>query len=153
MERLTYEIIDGGIVVDKEEIKEFEIEDGITVYGGNAILRLAEYEYTDLTPGQIREIDKLYAEKCRELEELKKNHGFPCAVGDIVYRVSLNDVKEYKVFAINIGIRENASSCVILTKNNRDAVIGFETIDFGKTVFLTRKEAESKLAEMEGGHE
>lgn len=34
---------------------------------------LHEYEDTGLTPEQIGEIDKLYAEKCREVEELKKN--------------------------------------------------------------------------------
>ena len=32
---------------------------------------LASYEDLEVTPEQIREIDKLYAEKCRELEEWK----------------------------------------------------------------------------------
>ncbi|WMC91249.1 hypothetical protein [Kineothrix sp. MB12-C1] len=36
---------------------------------------LGVYENLEVTPERIREIDKLYAEKCRELEELKKNHG------------------------------------------------------------------------------
>lgn len=36
--------------------------------------RLAEYEEIGLTPEQIREIDKLYAEKCKEVAELKKVH-------------------------------------------------------------------------------
>ena len=56
MERLTYEIIDGGMVTDKENIKEFEIEDGFMVCGGNAIFRLSAYEDTGLTPEQIREL-------------------------------------------------------------------------------------------------
>ena len=56
MERLTYEIIDGGMVTDKENIKEFEIEDGVTVYAGNAVFRLSAYEDIDLTPEQIREL-------------------------------------------------------------------------------------------------
>lgn len=34
--------------------------------------RLAKYEDIGLTPEQIREIDKFYAEKCREVAELKK---------------------------------------------------------------------------------
>lgn len=55
MERLTYEIIDGGMVTDKENIKEFEIEDGFTVYAGNAVFRLADYEDTGLTPPEIME--------------------------------------------------------------------------------------------------
>lgn len=58
MERLTYEIIDGGMVTDKENIKEFEIEDGFMVCGGNAIFRLSAYEDTGLTPEQIRELKK-----------------------------------------------------------------------------------------------
>lgn len=33
---------------------------------------LAAYEDTGLTPGQIREIDRLYAEKCREVTELRQ---------------------------------------------------------------------------------
>lgn len=56
MERLTYEIIDGGMVTDKENIKEFEIEDGVTVYAGNAVFRLSAYEDTGLTPAEIREL-------------------------------------------------------------------------------------------------
>ena len=33
--------------------------------------RLKAYENTGLTPEQIKEIDKLYAEKCAELEKVK----------------------------------------------------------------------------------
>lgn len=34
--------------------------------------RLSSYEDTGLTPEQIKEVDRLYAEKCRELEILRK---------------------------------------------------------------------------------
>lgn len=66
MERLTYEIIDGGMVTDKENIKEFEIEDGFTVCGGNAIFRLSAYEDTGLTPEQIRELKERDTAKAPE---------------------------------------------------------------------------------------
>lgn len=56
MERLTYEIIDGGMVTDKENIKEFEIEDGFTVCAGNAVFRLSAYEDTGLTPPEIMKL-------------------------------------------------------------------------------------------------
>ena len=36
-----------------------------------AIKNLAEYEKMELEPQQIKEIDKLYAEKCKEVAELK----------------------------------------------------------------------------------
>ena len=42
------------------------------VHMWQAIDRLAAYEDLGVTPEQIREIDKLYAEKCREVAELKK---------------------------------------------------------------------------------
>lgn len=42
--------------------------------------KLAGYEDTDLTPDQIREIDRLYSEKCRELEDERKKHEWiPCS--------------------------------------------------------------------------
>lgn len=73
MERLTYEIIDGGMVTDKENIKEFEIEDGFTVYAGNAVFRLAEYEDTGLTTDQIHELKERDTAKsvCHYHEEEK----------------------------------------------------------------------------------
>lgn len=37
-----------------------------------AFNQLAKYEATNLTPEQILEIDKLYAEKCKEVAELEK---------------------------------------------------------------------------------
>lgn len=66
MERLTYGIIDGGMVTDKENVKEFEIEDGFTVYAGNAILRLADYEDTGLTPPEIMELKERDTAKAPE---------------------------------------------------------------------------------------
>ena len=42
-----------------------------------AIDRLAAYEDLGVTPEQIKEIDRLYAEKCREVEELKRYKWIP----------------------------------------------------------------------------
>lgn len=36
--------------------------------------RLTQYEEIGLTPEQIRQVDELYAEKCRELAEERKKH-------------------------------------------------------------------------------
>ena len=38
--------------------------------------RLAAYEDTGLTPGQIIQIDKLYREKCEELARMKEVYGY-----------------------------------------------------------------------------
>ena len=49
-------------------------------YLGEECEKLASYEDTGLTPEQIIEIDKLYAEKCRELaDERKKHEWIPCS--------------------------------------------------------------------------
>ena len=68
MERLTYEIMDGGMVTDKENVKEFEIEDWVTVYAGNAVFRLAEYENTGLTPPEIMELKERDMAKSQDYE-------------------------------------------------------------------------------------
>lgn len=75
MERLTYEIIDGGMVTDKENIKEFEIEDGFTVYAGNAVFRLAEYEDTGLTPPEIMDLKERDTAKAPN-KKLRHRGGF-----------------------------------------------------------------------------
>lgn len=39
-----------------------------------AVRKLAEYEDTGIAPEQVKEIDRLYAEKCRELAEQEQNN-------------------------------------------------------------------------------
>lgn len=68
MERLTMpdKPIEGGTkrtVVDAREVRKH----AMTIYW-----QLKKYEDTGLTPEQIREMDRLYAEKCRELVECQK---------------------------------------------------------------------------------
>lgn len=70
MERLTIpdEPIDGGIkraLIDGREVRKY----ATTLYW-----RLKEYEDTGLTPEKIREMDRLYAEMCKELAEERKKH-------------------------------------------------------------------------------
>ena len=49
-------------------------------YLGEVCEKLASYEDTGLTPEQIREIDRLYSEKCRDLaDERKKHEWIPCS--------------------------------------------------------------------------
>lgn len=73
----------------------------------------------------------------------------PCKIGDTLYGTILNELKEYVVFAINIGMREHENSCVVLVKNHRNSITSYELNDFGKTIFLTRSEAEQALKGME----
>lgn len=47
------------------------------VHMWQAIDRLAAYEDLGVTPEQIKEIDRLYTEKCREVAELKRYKWIP----------------------------------------------------------------------------
>ena len=73
----------------------------------------------------------------------------PCKVGDTVYVVSqtkdrriLPFVNEYEVTSIKVGKRK----CTIYHETDGYIKI-FKQDGFGKTVFLTREEAEAALAE------
>lgn len=70
----------------------------------------------------------------------------PCKVGDTVYTLHKNIVKEEKVYDVQYrGINYQQGQRWFM---NIGATVYFE-MDFGKTVFLTQAEAEQKLKEME----
>ncbi len=126
--------------VDNEEFDEYMfdlLQDGYETLEG----MIAMYYNTLWGFAEVREVLKEY----EDLEEQGKSIKLPCEVGDTVYGIILNELKEYKVFAINIGIRKHGNSCIVLANNHRNAVVDFELIDFGKTVFLTREKAENAL--------
>lgn len=77
--------------------------------------KLANYEETGLTPEQIREIDRLYTEKCREVAELRQRDT-PIKVKPLEiyhpvgYRVGQcskceNIVRDYMEFCFDCGCR------------------------------------------------
>lgn len=140
--------------------------------------RLKEYEDIGLTPEQLREIDKLYAEKCKELAEsekrsfsglemvkiwaklkkLKEYHDLeeqgkllklPCAVGDTVYRINKGKKEPIiPMLVIGIAIR-NENELVIQTKDIADDNHNlYSKNSIGKTVFLTKEAAEAAVKEM-----
>lgn len=115
MERLTFEVHDGGMFVKETDVKTYEVEDEV-MHTGNAIRKLAEYE---------------------DLEEQGRLLKFPCVVGDTVFHIWYANGIPYKVQEQKIRTYGQAALLV-------------ESGKLGKTVFLTRQEAEDKLAEMEG---
>lgn len=80
----------------------------------------------------------------KEAEEQGKLLKLPCAVGDKVFIIVGKDISKQTVK--KIIIREDS---VIIEANKRI----FNKICFGKTVFLTREEAEAALKELEGRNE
>ena len=68
----------------------------------------------------------------------------PCKVGDIVYAVSNNKVYKTRVFSM-VAETEDKKWVYILKCNIFDGISMFRKFLFGKTVFLTREEAEQAL--------
>lgn len=109
--------------------------------------RLADYEDIADTVGGF--------DRLRELAEADKDGRLvvpPCKVGDTVYDVtSRGTISEYEVMAIRTEMFEQFIACR-LRKGFVDRFCdGIPVGEIGKTVFLTREEAEKALEAMKNG--
>lgn len=108
-------------------------------------------------PG-CEEIDAVYR-KLKEYEDLEEQGRLiklPCKVGDTVYVVTpgCETVEECKVMTVNYSntaTSENVFYIEALPATGSRVLIGFYSNKIGKTVFLTKTEAEAKLKELRGG--
>lgn len=76
----------------------------------------------------------------------------PCKIGDTIYDISLAEIKESNVISISFIASKSTYHVSVCAENYRHAItLDIEIGDFGKTVFLTRKEAEAVLEEMKNG--
>ena len=124
MERLT------------ERIKRLQKDDLIVYTNG-------KYEDTipaEMTNDDIRAVLKKLA-AYEDLEEQGLLVRLPCKVGDSVFIIVGKDISKQGIRKIEI------SDDGIIFKTNRQKRI-FNVSEFGKTVFLTREEAEKKLEEL-----
>lgn len=136
MERLTY-FKDGYWRVNFSGVQ----------YQADFVDRLAAYEdIAELCGG----FDRL-----RELAEADKDGRvvvLPCKVGDTIYFARANPILQYKVTGYEMG---EASISQVRSKHvDKETGLTFNFTfrpgSIGKTVFLTREEAEKALQEMEG---
>ena len=75
----------------------------------------------------------------------------PCKVGDNLYEPRYSYVNEYKVIGIIYDIVTDKWKYELAYQNGVEwhtVICGFDFV--GKSVFLTKEEAESRLAEMKG---
>lgn len=133
---------------------------------------LKEYEDAGLAPEQIREMDRLYKEKCKELAKMKENHldglelaeiwsgleklrkyevlrqqgrmpVLPCKVGQNVYIIDRSAAKPVTGEVVSIRIGAVTSSLRIYIPATKQHVNrAFEQI--GKSVFPTQAADEKK---------
>lgn len=138
MERLTREMtFEEEYTFLKKEVKElFDKEDRKSEPPeSHCVVRRA-----------LRCIKKLVAElepykEYKDLEEQGLLLRLPCKAGDIVYYIEDNEINKFVVYSFDI-------------RPLQQFICDYEGIrlnfkNFGKTVFLTKAEAEQKLKEME----
>lgn len=138
--RLTKRYPNGAVMTDQEVLE-----------------KLATYEDTGLSPEEFREktesVLELYGKlkPYADAEEQGLLVRLPCKVGDTLYAPTRNIVSEFRIIRFEIGGYDKHYLWVNwylkkgMTGNFRIDVIPAEEI--GKTVFLTREEAESTLKE------
>ena len=125
--------------------------------------RLAAYEDTGLTPVEIKSMQEEHfsglemAKLHSALMELKKYQEadkdgrlvvLPCKVGDIVW-ANLDKMRHTRKCVIEFAnIGSHVTTIVFSTVDGLREQYGVNPCSFGKTVFLTRKEAEKALEAM-----
>ena len=129
--------------------------------------RLMQYEDTRLTPERCAEFARADAEgryivmrdaeqegvaRLRELAEADRAgrvEVLPCKVGDTVYEVtSRKTISEYRVKAIRVELFCTFIEWDIVAGFVDKSIFGVSVDEIGKTVFLTREEAEKVLEAM-----
>lgn len=154
MERLTYRDKDGFPMMKKR---------GGFKQGG--VERLAAYEDTGRTPEEVTALGKLFdyaleesktlteqlalLNRIRNLAEADRDGRLvvpPCKAGDTVYEVtSRKTISEYRVKAIRVELFCTFIEWDIVAGFVDKSIFGVPVDEIGKTVFLTRKEADRAL--------
>ena len=180
MERLTKRDTDGQAMMDCEKCKADwtgkhgkPMVDCTALYCRNRLKnRLAAYENTGLTPEEVLPKDKAdeialklmrlgdlesicsYT-RLRELAEADKDGRLvvlPCKMGQRVFALLDTDkhISECEVKRIGMGNKIGFIGLEPIGARGRE--YGVALNGFGKTVFLTREEAEKALEAMKGGN-
>lgn len=102
-------------------------------------------EESDCYENSCGEVEKAI-EKLKEYEDLEEQGRLlklPCKVGDTVYHITRNNVIQESLMK-TIEVRLSGIIYFALIKEE-NSLIAYWNFDFGKTVFLTRAEAEGAL--------
>ena len=133
MERLTEkERNEDGSGISKLDVTT--VDDSLTKAGRDILTKLATYE---------------------DLEEQGLLVRLPCKVGDLVYAPTRNFISEFRITMVSINKHGTLYFSWVLDDDNGiyPNLDGFSSYELGKTVFLTREEAEKKLKELKNGEQ
>lgn len=142
MERLT--VFDGEFWLHKDfpPVREDTVDEFVDCVKDMAS-RLALIENI---LGEDYDLDRL-----KELVEADRDGRcvvLPCKIGDTVYDILMGKITEKTIISIPFLMSKSVNHLCLQAINNRDALTTIETENLGKTVFLTREEAEAALEEM-----
>ena len=163
MERLTFE----GDFCDIAQCRELPCPSNGACSQRKVWERLKAYEDTGLEPesvealklsmmgkaiAEITEFDGLPIDRLLEMAEADKEGRLvvlPCKVGDTVYEVtSRKTISEYRVKAIRVELFCTFIEWDIVAGFVDKSIFGVPVNELGKTVFLTREDAEKALEAM-----
>ena len=173
MERLTKRDTDGQAMMDCQKCKADwtgkhgkPMADCTALYCRNRLLdRLVKYEDTERTPEEVTALGKLFdyaleesktlteqlalLNRIRDLAEADRDGRLvmpPCKAGDTVYEVtSRKTISEYRVKAIRVELFCTFIEWDIVAGFVDKSIFGVPVNEIGKTVFLTREEADRAL--------
>ena len=144
MERLT--VFDGEFWLHKDfpPVREDTVDEFVDCVKDMAS-RLASIENI---LGDDYDLDRL-----KELVEVDRDGRcvvLPCKIGDTVYDIRMGKITEKTIISIPFLLSKSVNHLCLHAINNRDALTTIETENLGKTVFLSREEAEDALERMKG---
>ena len=156
MERLTYRLKTGEVLMATEYEEKYTKDEWI----GMLQCCLAAYEDTGLEPEEVDKLAKDWSDLCtivgecggisrlREVAEADKDGRLvvlPCKVGDTVW-ANLDGMRHPRKCVIEFAnIGSHVTTIVFSTVDGLREQYGVNPSSFGKTVFLTREEAEKAL--------
>ena len=140
MERLTERTADGILV--KENYEKESLKTLYSCYGGKP-----NSHYSNCEEGYCA-MEKLT--DYEDAEEQGRLIKLPCKVGDKVYGLSMGKIIRLTVNEISI-FRMKGEKIINAKCQNNDEFRNYVEREFGKTVFITKSEAEAKLKELRGG--
>lgn len=134
-----------------ERLTEVTIEDGVKLYDISSELCLSRTTQVE----KIATILKKLADY-EDLEEQGRLIKLPCKVGDKIFLDFAGfgkDVDKFTVKDFHLDCFKNGETILFCDYESNDRTLSgqIDVMEFGKTVFLTKSEAEAKLKELRGG--
>ena len=145
MERLTLD----EAIAHAKEVAEEKYNEGFLCHANTDDGKMDECVKCAQEHEQLAEL-LTQLKEYQQLEEQGRLIKLPCKVGDTVYVPTRDFISELRIAHIAIS-KNNTFFHWMLNAGIYPNLDGFSVDKIGKTVFLTKSEAEAKLKELRGG--